>query len=124
MENVIGYLEEGMASWFREGLPVEQVAQITVQDLHRELDTVQLIDVRQPGEWEQGHIAGALHKPLPKLTQSLDGLHRDQPVAVHCKSGYRSSIGTSLLQREGFAQVMNVIGGFDAWKSLGLPVAG
>jgi hydroxyacylglutathione hydrolase len=122
MENVIGYLEEGMASWFREGLPVEQIPQITVQDLHRELGTLQLIDVRQPGEWEQGHIAGALHKPLPKLAQSLDGLHRDQPVAVHCKSGYRSSIGTSILQREGFAHVMNVIGGFDAWKSLGLPV--
>src|SRR5260370_36239725 len=104
-----------MASWFRAGLPIDQIPQITVQDLHRELDTLQLIDVRQPGEWEQGRIAGAISRPLPKLTQSLDGLDRARPVAVHCKSGYRSSIATSLLKREGFAEVMNVIGGYDAW---------
>jgi len=87
------------------------------------LQHVQLVDVRQPGEWEQGHIEGAMLKPLPKLTTLLDGLDRAQPVAVHCKSGYRSSIATSLLEREGFAQVMNVIGGFDAWKTCGLPCA-
>jgi rhodanese-related sulfurtransferase len=123
MEDVTGYLQDGMAGWFAGGLPVEQVPQITVQDLRRELAHVQLIDVRQPGEWEQGHIAGALHKPLPKLTAMLDGLDRARPVAVHCKSGYRSSIAASLLQREGFAQVMNVIGGFDAWQTCGLPSA-
>ena len=121
MEDVIGYLEEGMAAWFREGLPVEQVPQITVQDLHREMEHVQLIDVRQPGEWEQGHVAGALLKPLPKLSAMLDGLDRQRPVAVQCKSGYRSSIATSLLKREGFGQAINVIGGFDAWKTCGLP---
>jgi hydroxyacylglutathione hydrolase len=123
MENVIGFLEEGMTGWFREGLPVEQVPQITVQDLHREMEHLQVVDVRQPGEWEQGHIAGARHKPLPKLTEMLGDLDRAQPVAVHCKSGYRSSIATSLLQRAGFTQVMNVIGGFDAWQTCGLPCA-
>ena len=123
MEDVIGYLQDGMAAWFGAGLPVAQVPQITVQDLHRELQHVQLVDVRKPGEWEQGHIEGAMLKPLPKLTTLLDGLDRARPVAVHCKSGYRSSIATSLLEREGFAQVMNVIGGFDAWKTCGLPSA-
>jgi len=123
MENVIGYLQDGMAAWWREGLPVGEVPQITVQDLHRELDTLQLIDVRQPGEWDQGHVAGAMLKPLPKLTQSLDDIDRARPVAVHCKSGYRSSMASSLLKREGFGEVMNVIGGFDAWKACDLPVA-
>jgi hydroxyacylglutathione hydrolase len=121
MEDVIGFVEGGMSGWFGAGLPVEQVPQITVQDLQREMDHVQLIDVRMPGEWEAGHIEGARSKPLPKLMTMLDGLDRGQPVAVHCKSGYRSSIATSLLQREGFAQVMNVIGGFDAWQTCGLP---
>jgi rhodanese-related sulfurtransferase len=125
VENVIGYLEEGMTAWFREGLPVEQVPQITVQDLHRELaagdDHIQLIDVRMPGEYEQSHIPEARLKPLPKLTTLLDGLDRTRPIAVHCKSGYRSSIATSLLRREGFTQVMNVIGGIDAWQACDLP---
>jgi hydroxyacylglutathione hydrolase len=93
-----------------------------VQDLSRELEHVQVIDVRQPGEWEQGHIEGAMLKPLPKLVEMLEGLDRDRTVAVHCKSGYRSSIGASLLQREGFREVVNVIGGYDAWKAFGLPV--
>ena len=122
MERVAGYLEGGMAAWFGAGLPVAPLAQITVQDLQRAMDHVQLVDVRQPGEWEQGHIAGARLKPLPKLVQSLDGLDRERPVAVHCKSGYRSSIAASLLRREGFGEVVNVIGGFDAWKACGLRV--
>lgn len=121
MEHVTGYLEGGMTAWFREGLPVDQVPQVTVQDLHRELEHVQVIDVRQPGEWEQAHIAHAVLKPLPKLTSMLEGIDRERPIAVHCKSGYRSSIASSLLKRAGFTQVMNVIGGIDAWKACELP---
>jgi hypothetical protein len=53
----------------------------------------------------------------------MDDLDAQRPVAVHCKGGYRSSMATSLLRRAGFRQVMNVTGGFDAWKAAGLPVA-
>jgi glyoxylase-like metal-dependent hydrolase (beta-lactamase superfamily II) len=120
MENVAGY--GGMAAWYREDLPVEEVPQVSVQDVHRERERVQLVDVRQPGEWEALHIAGALNKPLPKLTAMLDGLDRERPLAVHCKSGYRSSIATSLLQRAGFGNVMNVTGGIDAWQACALPL--
>jgi glyoxylase-like metal-dependent hydrolase (beta-lactamase superfamily II)/rhodanese-related sulfurtransferase len=122
MERVPGYLDEAMAAWHREGLPVAETAQVTVQDLSRELGNVQVVDVRQAGEWEQGHIAGAMLRPLPKLASSLDGIDKERTVAVHCKSGYRSSIATSLLQREGFRDVANVIGGFDAWRACDLPV--
>jgi len=123
IENVAGYLEEGMAAWFRAGFAAEQVPQVSVQDVHREIEHLQVVDVRQPGEWQQGHIAGAVLKPLPQLTRQLGDLDRARPVAVHCKSGYRSSIGSSLLKREGFAEVMNMIGGFDAWKACELPVS-
>jgi 3-mercaptopyruvate sulfurtransferase SseA len=53
----------------------------------------------------------------------MDELDAQRPVAVHCKGGYRSSIATSLLRRAGFRLVMNVIGGYDAWKAAGFPVA-
>jgi rhodanese-related sulfurtransferase len=122
MEKVAGYLEGGMSVWFREGLPVEELHQVTVQDLDREIAGVQVIDVRQPGEYEQGHIAQAKLKPLPKLTSLLDDLDREAPVAVHCKGGYRSAIAASLMQRAGFANVLNVIGGIDAWTACSLPV--
>jgi hydroxyacylglutathione hydrolase len=78
---------------------------------------VQVIDVRRPGEWAAGHIEQVHLKPLHKLSTLLDDLNPQKPMAVHCKSGYRSWIGTSLLQRAGFRQVMNVVGGFDVWEA-------
>ena len=58
--------------------------------------------------------------PLHKLESLLPTLDRDRPIAVHCKGGYRSAIACSLIQRAGFENVMNVIGGFDAWRACGL----
>ena len=126
IEKVVGYLEGGILAWERAGLPLNEVPQISVLQLHQQLteepESVSVIDVRRPPEWEGGHIERAALKPLDKLQKMLDGLDRAKPIAVHCKSGYRSSIATSLLKANGFAQVMNVVGGFDAWKAQGLPV--
>ena len=127
IERVVGHLKDGLESWKREGLALEQVPQVTVEDLARLMrerkDDIQVLDVRRQGEWEEGHIESALLKPLNQLARMLDELDASRPIAVHCKGGYRSSIATSLLRRAGFRQVMNVTGGFDAWKSGGLPVA-
>jgi hydroxyacylglutathione hydrolase len=127
IERVIGYLEDGIEAWKRANLALEQVPQVTVEDLARLMressDQVQLLDVRRQAEWEEGHVDAALLKPLNQLARTMDELDPHRPVAVHCKGGYRSSIATSLLRRSGFRQVMNVIGGFDAWKSAGLPIA-
>ena len=127
MERVVGYLEGGIEAWKRENLVVDQVPQINVQDLARLIrekkDDVQVVDVRRQGEWEEGHIEGAVLQPLNQLARTMDELDPFRPVAVHCKGGYRSSIATSLLRRTGFRQVINVTGGFDAWKAAGLAVA-
>ncbi len=125
IERVTGYLEDGIAGWTREGLPVDEIPQITVQQLDQLVKEdpggIQIVDVRRPAEWQAGHLERALHKPLDKLTTMLDDLDAAKPIAVHCKSGYRSSAATSLLQRAGYKQVMNVIGGFDAWRACQLP---
>lgn len=127
IERVAGYLDGGIETWKRQNLMLDQVPQIPVQDfaslMRDKKDQMQVLDVRRQGEWEEGHIEGAVLKPLNQLTRTLDNLDPQRPVAVHCKSGYRSSIATSLLQRAGFSQVINVTGGFDAWKAAGLPVA-
>ena len=120
MERVIGTLAGGMARWAMERRPVAEIPQIPVEDLNRELSNVQVIDVRKPGEWDEGHIPGAILMPLNKLESMLPGLGADRPIAVHCKGGYRSAIACSLIQRAGFENVMNVIGGFDAWLACGL----
>ncbi len=125
IERVIGYVADGIAGWTRSGLPVEQIPQITAAELHRMLveepERVQVVDVRRPSEYEAGRIRGARLMPLYKLNAMLDSLDREKPVAVHCQSGYRSSIAASLLRRAGFPYVMNVTGGFDAWRTSNLP---
>jgi glyoxylase-like metal-dependent hydrolase (beta-lactamase superfamily II)/rhodanese-related sulfurtransferase len=117
IENVIGALDGGMASWTG---PVADIAQITVEDLSRD-SSFQIVDVRRPPEWADGHIAGALLMPLDKISATAGTLDRTRPIAVHCKSGYRSAIAASLIQRAGFENVANVIGGFDAWRACALP---
>jgi glyoxylase-like metal-dependent hydrolase (beta-lactamase superfamily II)/rhodanese-related sulfurtransferase len=120
LDKTEGYLQDGVQAWQEAGLPLEDVPQISVLQLYGQLsshpEAVQVIDVRRPGEWAAGHIDQARLKPLHKLGASLDDLNPQRPIAAYCKSGYRSSIGTSLLQRAGFKQVMNVVGGFDAWE--------
>ena len=126
LDKTVGYLDDGVRAWQQAGLPLEDVPQISVLQLYEQLceqpDAIQVIDVRRPGEWAAGHIEQARLKPLHKLSTLLDDLDVQKPIAVHCKSGYRSSIGTSLLQRAGFKQVMNVVGGFDAWEAHKLPM--
>ncbi len=130
IERVAGYLAGGIEAWQAANRPVEQLAQITVQDLarlQRDGADLQIADVRREAEWEEGHIGDATLLPLNQLGNAIlggkTGLDPAAPLAVHCKSGYRSAIAASLLRRAGFRQVINVTGGFDAWKAAGLPLA-
>ena len=82
---------------------------------------VPVLDVRREGEWQAGHIADADWWPLDKFKAALPQIVTSKPLAVHCKSGYRSMIACSLLRRAGYDNVINVIGGFDAWQQAKLP---
>lgn len=127
IEKVAGYLEDGFAAWARDRLPVAQVNQVAVQELGRLLqedgDRLEVVDVRRPSEWQQGIIPRARLMPLDKLPSMLEDLDRNRTITAYCKSGYRSSIATSLMERAGFTDVVNVTGGMDAWRICGLPVA-
>ena len=78
--------------------------------------------MRTPSEWGRGHIQGARYIFLPELEKKLDLLDKDRPVAVYCDSGYRASLGASILQRNGFAHARNVPGSWKAWTAAGYPV--
>jgi hydroxyacylglutathione hydrolase len=123
MEHVAGYLRDGISAWSQAGFEADTVTQISVLELDDMLKNapgeLQLVDVRAPSEFQEGHIPGAVLKPLERLQKMLDDLDRAKPVAVNCKGGYRSTIGASLLQRAGFHQVLNVTGGVDAWRACG-----
>ncbi|MGD0512116.1 MAG: rhodanese-like domain-containing protein [Terriglobales bacterium] len=124
LEDPRGYLNGGIEAWKQAGLVLAELPQITVQSLHDHLQsgTSQVLDVRREPEWNAGHVEGATWWPLDNFKVSPPEIDRDRPIAVHCKSGYRSMIACSLLQRAGFKNVINVIGGFDAWEQAKLPV--
>jgi len=119
-DQVIGYLDSGISTWQETGLPIQQLGQITVEALHSMRHDLKILDVRDQSEWEEGHIKGARHIPYYFLLQHLQELHNTQPLAVICASGQRSSIACSLLQKHGFTQLFNVVGGMDAWYEAGL----
>ena len=123
IEGASGYLEGGVPAWKQAGLPTESFSQMNVQDLRRRAgeEKIRVLDVRREGEWQAGHIAGADWAPLDYFQSALPDVDRNAPLAVHCKSGYRSMIACSLLQRAGYRNVINVQGGFDAWQQAQLP---
>ncbi len=124
IEDLSGFLEGGLEAWQRAGFELAHLSQMTVHELHAQLSAgkVQVLDVRRQGEWDASHIAEADWYPLDRFKAALPELDRNATTAVHCKSGYRSAIAASLLQRAGH-NVINVVGGFDAWEKEGLSAA-
>jgi hydroxyacylglutathione hydrolase len=124
LENTRGYLRDGIASWRTAGRPLAAVPQISVHDLHQmmiEDHRLQLIDVRRVSEFRNGRASGAVNLPLHELMDLAAELDPARPAALICGSGYRSSIGTSILERLGFVELFNVAGGTNAWIAAGLP---
>ncbi len=81
-----------------------------------------MLDVREPFEWAEYHMPGAVLIPLGELPSRLSEVPRDRPVVVVCRSGNRSQAGRDILLRAGFAAVTSMDGGMRAWRNAGLPV--
>lgn len=80
-----------------------------------------LLDVREPDEWAAGHIASAVHVPMAQVPDRMAELPGDQPIAVFCRGGGRSSRATAFLTRNGI-NAHNVTGGMRAWEAAGHPM--
>jgi hydroxyacylglutathione hydrolase len=125
IENVKGRLAGGMDAWRRAGLGVSVIAQISVDDLIGLLNSqkdLQVIDVRQPGEYSAGHVSSAVNAPLAQVGERAPEFNPNHPTAVICEGGFRSSAATSVLKRLGFKNLFNVLGGTGAWIKSGYPV--
>lgn len=126
-DKVVGYLEGGEETLRDNPQHIRQIHRVTAQALADELATgksITVVDIRTVKEFENGHIEGGLNVPLHQLSQRLSEIPREGQVVIHCQGGYRSSIGTSLLQREGFENLLDLVGGFQAWNASHLPFVG
>jgi hydroxyacylglutathione hydrolase len=123
IEGVRGYLAGGVSAWQKAGLPLIVTPQISAHELGEKLrdQRVRVLDVRREGEWQAGHIPQATWHALDAFPHQLPMVEDAQTLAIHCKSGYRSMIACSLLERAGHHNLVNVVGGYDAWHAAGLP---
>jgi hydroxyacylglutathione hydrolase len=128
-ESIAGHLQGGFPRWMDAGLSIESSGRLTVDDLASALaggdgDEAApfVIDVRQASEYEDGHVPGAIHVAAGSLPERLAELPRGRPIAVVCASGYRASVGSSLLEAAGFTDVAWVADGVPAWRAAGYEV--
>jgi glyoxylase-like metal-dependent hydrolase (beta-lactamase superfamily II)/rhodanese-related sulfurtransferase len=119
-DNVAGYLEGGMQALEPRPELVSRTERVTAQTLAEQLEHDPrpfVLDVRTDAERQEGSIDGSVHVPLPRLLGQLDVVPHDRDVVVVCGSGYRSSIASSLLLRNGHEQVTDLVGGMAAWSA-------
>ncbi|OZE06844.1 MBL fold metallo-hydrolase [Rhodococcus sp. 05-2255-3B1] len=124
-DNVTGYLGIGSDGAFPAELAtlVETAPRTTVEQLDVMLaaDEVTLIDIRNPGERDFGTIPGAIPIPLAQLRTRLDQVPTGKPIVMHCAGGWRSSVAASLLRAQGFENVSDLLGGYNAWADAHVP---
>jgi hydroxyacylglutathione hydrolase len=119
-ENVIGYLEGGVAAWDAK---LEVIKSITAEQMKAEVnDGLMVLDVRKPSEWNISHVKDAVFTPLAEMPGNLSSFDKAKPYLVHCGGGYRSMMAISLMKRHGFKNLMNIYGGFGAMQQAGLEI--
>jgi rhodanese-related sulfurtransferase len=100
---------------------VSQTELTTPRGVYERLDEVQVVDVREPYEWEAGRIDVAVLIPLNSLMSGAGSdLDRERPVVMVCRTGNRSELATMMMQARGF-EAYNLEGGMEAWAREGLP---
>jgi glyoxylase-like metal-dependent hydrolase (beta-lactamase superfamily II)/rhodanese-related sulfurtransferase len=122
---IFGYLSGGIMAWLMSGRAIEQLEQISPQQLAARLkkDGIRIIDVRTPAEWNNGRIPQAEHFPLSDiLADRFPKAEKHEELVLQCGSGYRSNIAASLLHQAGFSRVKSLAGGAFAWSNAGFPL--
>jgi rhodanese-related sulfurtransferase len=116
-DNAIGYLKGGFEAWQASGKEIDQIESISVSELAARLTDkdagYKVLDVRKPSEFGSEHIANAQNFPLDFINEQMAEINRDQPYYLHCRSGYRSTVASSILKARGFENLVNVLGTFE-----------
>jgi hydroxyacylglutathione hydrolase len=125
-DDIAGYLAGGMLSWHTAGMESTAIKTVTVQRLCHLLDRqngLWILDVRSSEELESsGEITGAHNIHITQLPRHMDEVPKDRTVNIFCGSGLRSMIAASLLQRQGWKDLVVVLGGLAGWNSVSCPI--
>jgi hydroxyacylglutathione hydrolase len=120
-DRVVGYLEHPLAVMAANPEQVQRASRMTATEFEarkQDIAGLQLVDIRNPGEFALGTIEGATPIPVGQLPGRLEELDPQAPTVVFCAGGYRSSVGASVLRQAGFDDVSDILGGYGAWTEL------
>lgn len=115
-----------LTAFFCSAASAQPLADMTPDALGQlEQQALLILDVRSEGEYDRGHVPGAIHIPHSKLTQRLDELDgwQEKPVVIYCETGGRARNAASLLQAQGFKQVFHLDGDMREWRKSGREIA-
>jgi hydroxyacylglutathione hydrolase len=124
-DQVAGYLQGGMQALAARPDLLRSTGRVTAAELDERIRSGAppvVLDVRNDGERTSHRIPATRHIPLGRLAQRASELPRDLPLVIHCATGYRSMIAASLLEREGWSGLVDLVGGIAAWEKSSLPV--
>lgn len=119
-DNTLGYLKGGFPTWKKMDKPIHKLDTISVNEFTSiavQSKDINILDVRKPDEWNNAHLSIAQHFSLGDFYQNLAMLKSNNEYYIHCRSGYRSTIASSLLLKFGFTKLINVHGSFDKIKT-------
>jgi glyoxylase-like metal-dependent hydrolase (beta-lactamase superfamily II)/rhodanese-related sulfurtransferase len=122
-DNVVGFLKGGIENWKNEGKTVETIKSISATEFENIANAdshIQILDVRNVGEFLSEHLQNAQNYPLGDLTKSLDSLDSNSTYYIHCAGGYRSMVAASLMRANGFKNLIDIAGGYKAIKETNL----
>lgn len=122
-DNTIGFLAGGIDAWKKAGKEVSNIESLDAASFveKQSNDGIDVLDVRKPGEYSNGHLDAATNRPLDFINEEMNQVDKEKPYYVHCAGGYRSVIYISILKARGFNKLVNVEGGWGAISKL-LPV--
>jgi hydroxyacylglutathione hydrolase len=117
-DNTIGFLAGGITAWIEAGKETDSINSVTVEEFEAKFnaDSIHVLDVRKPGEYEAEHIEGVNNQPLDFINIEITKLDKNKEYYVYCGGGYRSMIACSILKSRGFEHLKDVAGGFTAIK--------
>lgn len=120
-DRVVGYIDQPfrVLQAHRDEVAIaSRLTPVELEQRQQELDDLQLVDVRNPGEFALGAVPGAVNIPVGQLPRRLGELDPNAPTVVYCAGGYRSSVAASLLRLHGFIDVSDLVGGYGAWTQV------
>jgi hydroxyacylglutathione hydrolase len=122
-DNIVGHLQGGFDAWKKAGKEIDTVNRITAEEFAAKVKIGEdkIIDIRKQTEYSAEHVEESYSRPLAEINDWIKDINPDEHFYMHCQSGYRSMIASSILQSRGYRNFTEVAGGFKAIAETAIP---